>query len=122
MLYLQPISQMMKSFNIIDIINSPNAVTHTFGIKVYEVIYPLLKERSQVKISFNGLRNVTSGFTNASIGKIYIEFPWASECLTLEGVETNKIWEEKVRNAINLATNQDKIKLQNEAISELLTS
>ncbi len=112
----------MISINILDIIKSQNAVTHNFGIQVYEVISPLLSNNTPVCLSFDGLKNITSGFANASIGKLYMDFSKAGELLKLEGVEKNVIWQEKVNNAIYLATNQEDIKLQNEAISELLSS
>lgn len=112
----------MMLISIIDIIKTPNAVTHNFGIQVYDALLPHIKAKIPVTLSFRGLRNVTSGFANASVGKIYLDYPYAKDILTLEGVEENQIWKEKVSNAIYLATNEDKIRLQNEAISELLIS
>lgn len=112
----------MLKIKITDIINSKNAVSHGFGIKVYEHIHPFLLNKQPVTLSFVGLKNVTSGFANASIGKLFLSHKSASELLNFEGLNKNIIWQEKVQDAINLATNPEKIEKQNNAISELLYS
>jgi hypothetical protein len=112
----------MEELKIIDIINSQNAILHDFGIKVYDRIKHYLQKKQKVLLSFEGLKNVTSGFCNASIGKLYLQFPEAEELIQFKGLENHSIWQEKVNSAINLAKNPKKITLQNNAISELLTS
>lgn len=112
----------MLKIQIVDIINSKNAITHSFGLQVFEQVLPLLKNGVSVILSFAGLRNVTSGFVNASVGKLYLEIGNASDLLVFEGLDEKEIWKEKVNSAILLASNPEKISIQNNAISELLYS
>lgn len=112
----------MNTLNIIDIIGSKNAVTHGFGVKVFEAASKFLANGDKVCLSFQGVRNVTSGFANASIGKIYTEFQNASSLLVIEGTEGRSIWSEKIENAKRLGSNPQIAKVQNNAISDLLQS
>ena len=109
----------MKKLRIIDIIGTPNAILHKFGIQVFESISPILKSNQEVTLSFEGLKNITSGFCNASIGKAYLDFNDAGKLLTIEGAENNPIWQEKINDAIILARDPEKISIQDTAISEL---
>lgn len=112
----------MKELLIIDIINTRNAILHEFGIKVYNMAKPYLESNEPVCISFVGLKNVTSGFCNASIGKLFLEFANADTLITMKGLEGQRIWSDKVNSAIMLAKNPEKARIQNDAISELLAS
>jgi|NGEPerStandDraft_6_1074524.scaffolds.fasta_scaffold149659_2 hypothetical protein len=112
----------MKELKIIDIINTQNAILHEFGLQVYDRIKPLLQANENVLLSFEGLKNVTSGFSNASIGKLFCDFKNADQLIQLSGLEGHPLWQEKVNNAITLAKNPEIIRLQNNAISELLIS
>lgn len=112
----------MTELIISDIINTRNAILHEFGIKVYNVAKQFIETNSPVSISFAGLKNVTSGFCNASIGKLYLDFPNAESLIEIKGLEGHKIWAEKVSNAIFLAKNPERARIQNDAISELLVS
>jgi hypothetical protein len=112
----------MKEIKILDVIGTPNAILHNFGLKVYDASRPFIFRNIPVIISFEGLKNVTSGFCNASIGKIYLEFHNASSLLIIKGAENNRIWQEKIQDAINLATNPDKVKHFDEAVSDLFFS
>jgi hypothetical protein len=110
----------MKEIQIIDIINTRNAILHEFGIRVYEAAKPYLEANQSILLSFEGLKNVTSGFCNASIGKLYLEYPDA--IINLKGVEGHSIWNDKINDAIMLAKNPEIATIQNNAISDLLTS
>jgi hypothetical protein len=112
----------MREIKIIDIIGTPNAILHNFGLKIYDVLKPYISQNIPVVLSFDSMKNVTSGFCNASIGKIYSEFRNASSLLNIKGAEHNSIWQEKIQDSITLATNPDKIRLQDEAVSDLLYS
>lgn len=109
----------MKKLRIIDIIGTPNAILHKFGIQVFESISPFLQSNQEVTLSFEGLKNVTSGFCNASIGKAYLDFSDTGKLLAIEGVGNYPIWQEKINDAIILALDPEKIILQDKAISEL---
>jgi hypothetical protein len=112
----------MTVLKIIDIINTPNAILHSFGLKVFEVASESISKNQSVVISFQGLKNITSAFCNASIGKLYLSFPKTSELLFFEGLENNTLWKEKVQSSIELALNPEKREQQNQAISDLLFS
>ncbi len=112
----------MAVLKIIDIINTPNAILHSFGLKVFEVASESVANNKPLVISFDGLKNITSAFCNASIGKLYLSFTHASELLTFDGLENNPMWDEKVQSSIKLALNPEKIEQQNQAISDLLCS
>lgn len=112
----------MIKVNISEIINTKNAILHKFGLEVYSIVKPYLESNKEVCISFKGLKNITSGFCNASVGKLFLEFKNAKELLSFEGIESNTLWNEKVQSAILLANNPKEIEIRNNAISELLTS
>ena len=112
----------MKEIKIVDIIGTPNAILHNFGLKIYDILKPLISQNIPVTLSFESLKNVTSGFCNASIGKIYFEYNNAATLLIIKGAEKNPMWQEKIQDSINLATNPDKMRIQDEAISEILFS
>ena len=112
----------MEEIKIFEIIKTKDAILHEFGIQVYERVKPLLEANKEVCLSFEGLKNVTSGFSNASIGKLYLDFKNTGDLIQLKGLEEHTIWKEKVSNAIALAKNPKKIEIQNKAISELLSS
>lgn len=112
----------MNKIKVIDIINTPNAILHSFGLKVFDSISEYLSNNQEITVSFEGLKNVTSAFCNASIGKAYLSFPDASSLLKLHGIESHPIWIEKIEDAVYLASNPEQIELQNRAISDLLCS
>lgn len=112
----------MKELKIIEVINTQNAILHEFGLQVFDRVKPLIEANEKVLISFEGLKNVTSGFCNASIGKLYLEFKNADKFIHLIGLEGHPIWQEKVNSAIVLAKKPDLIDRQNNAIAELLCS
>ena len=112
----------MKTLIIRDIIKTRNAILHKFGLEVYSKVKALIASGEKVTLSFDGLKNVTSGFCNASVGRIYAEYTNANELLFLDGIDQNPIWKEKIDNAIALAKKPDIIDKRNNAISELLKS
>jgi hypothetical protein len=107
------------TIKILDIINTPNAILHEFGLKVYDQAKPALIRGEEVKLSFENLRNVTSLFCNASIGKLYMEFPdKAPNLLKVENI-TNEYWWESIGEAIELAQDLKRSNARKEAISDL---
>src|ERR1035437_2707893 len=112
----------MKTILIIDVIGSRNAILHSFGLQVFNEIKPYLSSNQLVTLSFEGIKNVTSGFCNASIGKAYLEFPHAGELISISGIKDNLLWKEKKEDAIIHASYPEKIKMQDQAISELFCS
>jgi len=104
--------------HILSVIGTPNAILQKFGLQVFDEAKQYLSKGEHVKISFKGLMNVTSGFCNASIGKLYLEFPEAYKLVEITDVN-QPVWMEKINDAILLATNPNLIKIQDNAITEL---
>ncbi|WP_438966342.1 STAS-like domain-containing protein [Flavobacterium sp.] len=110
----------MKNISIINIIGTSNAIIQAFGINVYNEILPYATRNEDVILDFTGISNVTSGFCNASIGKLYADFPsYSPSKIKLMGLSGNEIAIEKVQSAIDLATKPELSKLNNEIISDL---
>jgi hypothetical protein len=112
---------MTTTIQISQIINSQNASIHKYGLKVYEEIKKQLVNKVHVKLSFEGLNNVTSGFCNAAIGKIYVEFSDIADKFLECTHVTKDIWQEKIQSAINLVQNPEKLKIYDTAIEELFS-
>lgn len=113
----------MKELKILDIIGSPHAILHKFGEQVAKEVSKYLSEGEQVTLSFEGLKGVTSGFAHASIGQLYVDFGQDSikKLLTLTHV-SKEIWQEKIDEAILLATNPAKAQEYNEIWQEALAN
>lgn len=110
----------MKRVSIIEIINTPNAIIKKFGEHLYLTLLPQIKLNQPVCIDFKGLNNLTSGFCNASIGRLYFEFPSTAPILiSFDNLSNNEIWSEKVNDAIYLAKNPNKAQLQDSALALL---
>ncbi len=57
--------------NVVKEVGDSICVTDEDGKKVYDVIAEALKNGKKVKISFNGVTDLTSAFLNNAIGKLY---------------------------------------------------
>lgn len=60
--------------NVVKIVGDSICVTDEDGKKVYDVIVDALHNGKKVKISFNGVTDLTSAFLNNAIGKLYGAF------------------------------------------------
>ncbi len=110
----------MAIVHIASFIGTPNAIIQKFGLQVFEEVSSHLSNREAVVLSFEDLKNATTGFFNASIGNIYKAFPETAEkLLKLEGIEQNPDWIEKVNDAIELVRNPEKAKELDKAIAAL---
>ena len=104
----------MNTLRIIDIIQTPHAILHKFGVLVFERVKPLIEAGKQVSLSFDGLQGMTSGFAHASVGSLYQTFGVeVSKVLHLTDLN-NENWQSKIQEAITLATD----KAQDEAHQE----
>ena len=57
--------------SIVDIIDSPFCVASDDGQKVYEQIAGCLRRGGRVRLSFEGVEDLTSAFLNAAVGQLY---------------------------------------------------
>lgn len=108
----------MTTIKIIDIIGSPNAILHKFGLRLFEVLHGLLSKGEPITVSFEGLHNVTSGFMNASFGNLYQEYGKKLDgMLSVQNVQDD--WQEKLTEAKTLALEPEKARILDEAIADL---
>jgi hypothetical protein len=61
----------VKAVKIIDITGDAFCVATTDGQKVYDVLYPILKNGDKVEVSFEGVELMISAFLNVAIGQLY---------------------------------------------------
>ena len=112
----------MTKYRIVDIIGTQNAIIQDFGLIVYEKVKIHLMNNEEVILSFDEIRNITSGFCNASIGNIYRVFPnTAKYLLKLEDITSSNV-NLKINEAIRLSADKEKIENQDSAITELFLS
>lgn len=105
-----------------EIINTPNAIIQKFGIQVFNEVSKAIKNNptQTIELSFEGLKNITTGFCNAAIGNLYQEFGKSlDEKLIISGIEKNKEWQRRINNAKELALNPNKAREIDAAIAEL---
>lgn len=106
--------------NITKVIGTPNAIIKKFGEQLYLTALPYITNNTPFTLDFSDIRNLTSGFCNASIGKLFLDFPEAtSQLLSYSNLDANSLWKEKVEDAIYLAKNPEESKLYDSAIASL---
>ncbi|MDQ1769362.1 DUF4325 domain-containing protein [Labilibaculum sp. A4] len=59
---------------LIDVLNSPAAVSSGGGQKVFEMIDQSFQKKETVILDFNGISLLTSAFLNAAIGQLYNKY------------------------------------------------
>jgi len=106
------------TINISEVIGTPNAISQKFGEIVYSRAVTFIKNKESVVFDFGGIKNLTSGFCNASIGRLFLEFPLAGNLIHFCHLD-NSLWKEKVDNSIHLATNPEESKLYDSALASL---
>ena len=58
-----------------DVLNSKDALLHSEGLTIFELINKAISEKKQVTLSFTGLDNCSAAFLMACIGKLYVDYP-----------------------------------------------
>lgn len=59
---------------VTSILKSPSAIFYSDGLRVFEVIKKALSKNDNVILSFLGIKEVTTAFLKASIGKAYSNY------------------------------------------------
>lgn len=59
---------------VLEAIGTPLAVSSRDGALLHEVLRQHLAEGRSVVLDFDGVRNITTAFLNASVGRLYGEF------------------------------------------------
>lgn len=106
--------------NITNVIGTPNAIIKKFGEELYLTAIPYIRNNTPITLDFSDIKNLTSGFCNASIGKLFLDFPQtADQLISFSHLDENSLWKEKVEDAIYLAKNPEASKMYDSAIASL---
>jgi hypothetical protein len=115
------VEQKTAYITVIDTIGTPNAILHSFGMKVFDTAKTMVQQNQPIVIDFNGVRNLTSAFLHASVGNLVSLKPASNNLITWQGIE-NPQWEEKIKDAIELARNPEKQKAIESQINDLFNN
>lgn len=77
------------TINVSEVIHSNSATIRDHGLAVYEIAKKALQDGEKVEISFENITIVISSFLNASVGKLYGDFPFdvVDEQVTVTGLD-----------------------------------
>lgn len=112
----------VKKIVVSEVIGTPNAILHKFGLQVRDVVIKEWKNGNTIELDFSQLNNATTGFFHASIGNLFKEMNGSFEKTVISiGLEKNETWKDKFEDAINLVKNPQKAQEIDKAISELFS-
>lgn len=79
-----------KIFTILQIIESPSALTREQGQKIYDAIIPLLQKNIKIILDFKDIESIITPFLNVAIGKLYKDYSseQLQHLLTLKNIPT----------------------------------
>ena len=108
-----------KLVNVKEMIGTPNAILGSQGEKLYAALKPLLEQGQPVRLDFEGLRVLNSGFCNASVGRLYREMGAEAvqprlECVNLA---TDRM-KTALNDAIQLGQNPELLQSMQQAFEE----
>lgn len=110
----------VKKIVVSEVIGTPNAILHKFGLQVRDVVVKEWKNGNTIELDFSQLNNATTGFFHASIGNLFKEMNGSFEKTVITiGLEKNDTWKDKFEDAINLVKNPQKAQEIDKAISDL---
>lgn len=106
------------------IISSNSAISPRKALLAYDFVVQKIKYQEKVVISLEGIEDFTSAFSNAFIGKLYMDFgpDFMDHFLEITDFPCDGIWKNKVENAIYLGSNSEFRDKHNQNLSELLVS
>lgn len=112
----------MKTIKLVDIINSVSATSPKLANIAYDYLAKAISNGESVFLSFEGIEDFTSAFSNAFIGRLYINF--SSEVLNVSLIIQNiqnEIWKKKISDSILLGTNENIRGIRKKNLEELLS-
>lgn len=89
----------MTNLKINEIIGTSNAILRSSGISLYNVISEEIKKNDKLVVDFSDIDNLTSGFCNASFGKLAMERENLKDMLILININ-NSIFQIKIDNSL----------------------
>lgn len=96
----------MTNLNIKEIIGSSNAILRSSGASLYDIIISEIKENDKIVIDFSEIDNLTSGFCNASFGKLAMEINNIKDFIVLQNI-SNNIFADKINNSLKHSITKD---------------
>lgn len=90
----------MTNLKIKEIIGTSNAILRSSGASLYDVILSKINGNDTIVIDFSEIENLTSGFCNASFGKLAMEIQNLKDLIVLENIN-NTIFQDKINNSLN---------------------
>jgi len=106
-----------------DVLNSKDALLHSEGLTIFELINKAISEKKQVTLSFTGLDNCSSAFLMSAIGKFYYDHP--TETKTIEqylkynGIDKKYMLKERLEQVIENALDPEHDKMVEDLLSEV---
>jgi len=85
--------------SLFDALQTKNAMIHTQGIHFRDRLLPSARKGQPIEISLKGMRSLTSGFLNNSIGRLVLAFPEMRGRITFVDFPTDgqrEIWQENI--------------------------
>ena len=93
----------MYTIHVVELIGTPNAILHPFGMEVYHKAKLVLQTEAAINLDLSGIRNVTSAFFHASVGNLFNDLK--EDFFTrvkIVGAEDRPDWQEKIQDSIEL--------------------
>jgi len=96
----------MTTIHVFELLGTPNAILHPFGMQVYQAAKQVLETQEMVIIDLNGIKNATSAFFHASIGNLFRDLGSEfSVRVKVAGIEKRPDWQERINDSIELVKN-----------------
>ena len=96
----------MTTILVSELIGTPNAILHPFGMEVYNKAKAVLETHRKVVIDLTGVKNATSAFFHASIGNLYRDLGTSFyQKVKIEGIQGRPDWQERMDESIELVKN-----------------
>jgi len=114
----------MKDLKIIDILQSPVAISPSAGLKVFEVINSFINKEESIRLFFDGIEDCTTAFCNATIGKLFMRYSQEKlkQLLIFPDLDQFPIWKDKIERSIQLGTDENMRESHQQNLTDLLAS
>ncbi|MFA0964710.1 STAS-like domain-containing protein [Roseivirga sp. BDSF3-8] len=108
----------MKTFTILDIISSRNAILHSKGMKVYEEVASSTAPCEDIVLDFNGICSLTTAFLHPAIGKLVTRNNGREQHIHIKNMDQEDI-DTLVAEVIERAKSPEKRRIASEQVASL---
>ena len=109
--------------NISDVLKSKDALLHSEGLTIFELINKAISKNKKITLSFTGLDNCSSAFLMAAIGKFYYDHPTKTKTieqyLKYNGIDKKYMLKERLEQVIENALDPEHDKMVEDLLSEI---